>query len=118
MPLNENEKAATYIGWKPGQPSDCRFDDSDRYCRNGTEHCYIDHAIATKAAPDMSRPDNYMRALDREMCELSRDYDGWQLDLARLKAPAIWYSTAGEAIIKALAALYDAEHPQPDRGPV
>jgi|SRR5579862_3339731 len=116
--MNDNEKAATFIGWREGQLGGlCRFDDSNRVCQLGTKHCYFDHSKYPEPAPDMSDPRNYMKALDSQMSELVRDYEGWHCDLTKLwrdeEGTVVvkrWHKTAGEAVISALAALYDAEH--------
>jgi len=118
--MTENEKAATFIGWKP---DDC--------------HCALKPGAHGHFCPDMSRPENYMRALETDAI---RNRGDWRIQYltARAELPAHFscyinyqtrYSrqryksnhyvcdaqgrgaTVGQAIIAALAALYDQEHP-------
>lgn len=94
--MTENEKAATFIGWLPHITAGHREPPCD-----------------CTAAPDMSDPRNYMKAL----IATAKDYyveivpndevDGrvW-VKIYRGGEPKI----EGDQPIKALAALYDAEH--------
>lgn len=125
--MTENEKAATFIGWK----SEDRCNDflvqyaSDPIwkCRSGHEFPKPrgrwkggnthEHSIS---APDMSRPENYMQALDAiEGYTLVRDEAGYSCALydgkRRLKyePPICNRPTLAQAVTEALAALYDAE---------
>jgi hypothetical protein len=101
--MTENDKAATFIGWKPGQRCE-RW-----YTLQSGSWCY-DHKTKDAhdlPAPDMSDPRNYMKAL--EAC------DDWQL---AKENQMIWVERGdcrkyGITPRKALAALYDAEHPVP-----
>ena len=101
--MTNNEKSATFIGWKP------------------YEQDFVHGAIWRDEdgirAPDMSKPENYMRALVEQIVSLEHDYEGWHCSLARLmpedsKVPVIpdWHETAGQAVISAFARLYDAEN--------
>ena len=121
--LTNNEKAATFIGWK--SPRLCRGTKRDRICgthQRGDEH----HIAGTNLfAPDMRKPGNYMRALEAlpdnrwpDMCLHENRHwrcsiwNQWNNDIG---SHAIYWGgdgeTCGEAVVKALAALYDAEHP-------
>jgi hypothetical protein len=109
MALTDNQKSATFIGWVPGV--------------HGT------------LSPDMADPRNYMKAL--EALE-TRGYD-YQINFHRPSehldvaishyiqiGHGYWHdggikdilgdgdgATLAAAVVKALAALYDAEHPAP-----
>lgn len=136
--MTDNEKAATFIGWKP----DCRG------CEKSWEH--LDYFNGRKSneirhhdAPDMSRPDNYMKALEAVrdkgyvwalggqpewLVQASRDRHPDGRGDERIHTVAFWGyrhenlakeaygnsddGNAAKAIGKALAALYDAEHPK------
>ena len=112
--MTDNEKAATFVGWRP---------DAQHY----------------GAPPDMSEPNNYMRAF----ASLAADSKYVQLTNYRAEGSPIWghititdqmpkregirqppdpripllpvawasKRTMGEAAVNALAALYEVEHP-------
>ena len=93
--MTNNEKAATYIGWR-------------EWCSNFD--CWIRHP-----APDMTRPENYMRALEMLPASLTwtmgRDPRGGYY--CRIMGSMYGVQdTKGEGInpVEALAALYDKEH--------
>jgi hypothetical protein len=85
------------------------------------------HPLHLIPAPDMSDPRNYMKALEIQTGRmyLISIYEGgcdegdpwvvefkpWQGALDRYPAKGISTKSLGEAAMKALAALYDAEHP-------
>lgn len=99
--LSDNEKAATFIGWYAGLP-----------------------------IPDMSKPENYMRALEA----VANGFSSYTIDVAFGCCAEGWFvalgddygngpwidgakrniereaPTIGEATVLALVALYDAEH--------
>jgi hypothetical protein len=84
--MTDNEKAATFIGWRP-----CVW--------------------IANSAPDMSDPRNYMKAL--EAIEAS---DGGMWDRTSVRRWYFIRSSngkggMGKTAVQALAALYDAEHP-------
>lgn len=105
--MTDNEKAAHFIGWKP-------FEDMV-VCRCTEERDYHPVEKVAIPAPDMSDPRNYMKALEA-------DLEGWR---ANIDTPeglrgiwlgrqgGVWAYGAGldfaAAVVKALAALYDAE---------
>ena len=125
--MTDNEKASTFIGWREGQKCkvtdvacrhfdqpwfDADSEESKRWLKEGGTHPpFADHDVP---APDMADARNWSKALDSEMCELIRDYEGWRCHLARLRGTASegvpWHPTAGAAIIAALAQLYDHLH--------
>jgi hypothetical protein len=122
--MTDNEKAATFIGWREGtmckapkKPVDDR-EFGDVWCPSCNEVFGCgDHDVV---CPDMSDPRNYMKALtdDKSFASLAltRDWhnEGWRCELhINNWTPAIQRDrkTAGEAVVAALAALYDAEHP-------
>lgn len=86
--MTANEKAATFIGWYAGLP-----------------------------IPDMSKPDNYMRAFETVD---SKSYRALSLDDGGSWGCELWVSfhrnvyeegaTPAEAVINALVAFYDAKH--------
>lgn len=112
--MTNNEKAATSIGWRPKTPCFNQSLDNESCSACGTGIGMVagprvpPHYVA---APDMSKPENYMRALEG----LPRDYE-WALfrgecrirEVSRLWAMA----SRGATPAAALAALYDAEHPE------
>ena len=114
--MTDNEKAATFIGWSPTPTN-------RGYCLAATVRSQSSCFIAE--APDMSKPQNYMRALEAlpdnrwpDMCLHENRHwrcsiwSQWNNDIG---SHAIYWGgdgeTCGEAVVKALVALYDAEHP-------
>ena len=105
--MTDNEKAATFIGWTDGEftciyhepcPSDCR-----------------ERKRKPLGAPDMSKPENYMRALNALPVELTwmiyRDAEGdHETRIDRFKPTVI----IGRTPLEALAALYDTQARTPD----
>jgi hypothetical protein len=89
--MTDNEKAATFIGWKPNA----------RIATNMGE--------MPLAAPDMSDPNNYMKALDKLVVK----YGAIQLTLIRhaigIATPGFTHHVVKNEWPEALAALYDAE---------
>lgn len=130
--MTDNEKAATFIGWREGQPCSHREQIDGSQWGNGIQQCFlchcrlpIDRCFHTDPAPPMADPRNYMKALEIagrkfEWFQIQYqggdsywvtiggylDYDGSPYDY---KSMADGKSTA-EAVIATLAALYDAEH--------
>lgn len=126
--MTENEKAATYIGWNDHQVNRC---ESRLRTPQGT--CWTCGAITPAdstggynkgphdtlfiPAPDMSDPRNYMKAL-----EAVRDAGRWwnieatggdrnyRLTTVIMEDRTTQRDTPEEAIVGALAALYDAEN--------
>lgn len=106
--MTPNQKAATYVGWSPcnGQVPCDRLSHEKPIPDSETFHgC----SIWTHDAPDMSKPENYMRAV----AEMAVP-DNWErADGGFSKA---LYLTAlghpGPPIVMFLAALYDAENPE------
>jgi hypothetical protein len=101
--MNENEKAATFIGWRP----------TDFFCPYHGDGCLEPECEDRRKvpAPDMSRPRNYMKALEG----LIQKYGAIQVTLVSgwvgISTPG-WERVAnGDTWLDALAALYDAEHP-------
>lgn len=117
--MTDNEKASTFIGWSLDMKcaADCRLG-SHLY---GYESIHDgDHLPPNLIpAPDMSRPENYMRALDNLTADgwlwyISNHADKsvqtgiWRPDQHAVKLSPrtdVWRSVVGT-----LAALYDAEH--------
>ena len=143
--LTDNEKAATFIGWtgkrecngwvwmppipgaKGGAMAYCMLPEHSDI--KSTEYSLsvgrIEKVIHDVPAPDMTQPENYMRALEAlpdnrwpDMCLHENRHwrcsiwNQWNNDIG---SHAIYWGghgkTCGEAVVKALAALYDAEHP-------
>jgi hypothetical protein len=132
--MTDNEKAATYLDWKPETKctAPCKPVDDHEF---GDVWCPVckevfgcgNHDVK---CPDMSKPENYMRALEVLLSvphpmswPTYVDFPCPARDNGKYIAP--WGCTIrhryhvrgfgtilGEAAINALAALYDAEHPQ------
>ncbi len=88
--MTDNEKAATFLGWRRG--------------------------LAPAAAPDMTRPENYMRALDNLQCQwvlstCETDPFSPHLKCADIYgcSPKVYWQDAdtGVAVQTALARYYD-----------
>jgi hypothetical protein len=136
--LNDNERAATFIGWKPGpcdlsrmlvaeifggveyRCSTCAWVKQVPVHKNSTLVAYgPDFYQHNNTAPDMSKPENYMGALEATgrayqfKREMAASYAMMGLFYActipDYDINAFWYKTGGEAAIAALAALYDAQ---------
>jgi len=124
--MTDNEKAATFIGWEP--------DAVDRICevcgarKSQVEQKWQDGHIfgngGTLSAPDMSDPRNYMKALEAINAaghwfpEIMTNGIGWLFRFGRMHAEIVpiiniakSHKEHGQAATLALAALYDAEHP-------
>ena len=106
--MTANERAATFIGWEPfREVSECRCRERPNF------HPLVKVPVK---CPNMALSANYMKALENEICELTHDLEGWHLYLEKLEVPegfipvVCWHKTAGEAVIAALAQLYDAQH--------
>ena len=109
MDLTENEKAATFIGWKdrerclaPKKPVDDR-EFGDVWCPSCNEvYGCGDHDVK---CPDMSDLRNYMKALEGNGIKWAHQLDGpWYVSKSNGSCGD------GATVGKALAALYDAEH--------
>ena len=123
MAMTDKEKAATYVGWIPERPCQHRerYDGSlwgngvlqcsVCYCRIGLDRCeHVDRA------PDMGRPENYIRALEHlhargsgylqwgNGCFMATNLEDGK-DVYGPNKPTI-----AEAVVGFLAVLYDAEH--------
>jgi len=111
--MTENEKAA--IAGKIWEPYTCDMGRCD-FCGAGAS--LPSHPAV---APDMSRPENFWRAL----MELSK-YGDWSVGREGASLGPFWMDRKqfgpfivsarhaggeGKAIVQALAALYDKEHP-------
>jgi hypothetical protein len=118
--MTDDEKAATFIGWDlnqlcvaPMKPIDGCADWWCAVCNyaGGSRH-------DTKC-PDMSKPENYMRALEaRDWYSLDKG-DNFRCAVASGDDLISRYSknSMAAAIVEALAALYDAEHPETEAVP-
>ena len=69
--MTDNEKAATFIGWREGQPCSHREQIDGSQWGNGIQQCFlchcrlpIDRCFHTDPAPPMADPRNYMKALE------------------------------------------------------
>lgn len=111
--MTPNQKAATYVGWSPcnGQVPCDRLSHEKPIPDSETFHgC----SIWTHDAPDMSRPENYMRALSTA---LEKGWD-WSIGNSRKNGPRTYIMKQGDRFIEkatpveALTALYDAERPE------
>lgn len=107
--LSDNEKAATFIGWNPDR---CEL--TQMLPHHPKDWC-PSHKRYETVAPDMSKPENYMRALGSlENLSPSVGYrnvnngSGWYCEIDG-SDDCCFYSSAGDAVVKALAALYDAQ---------
>ena len=128
--MTDNEKAATFIGWKFCGSGDLEYESQrTAACRV----CGARGPIGTlHRAPDMTIPNRYMKALEGLAHRIMRlwpalecaetlkfqcwIYDRWDEESEDCITLAHTYGESfGEAAIKALAALYDAENPTPDR---
>jgi hypothetical protein len=128
--MTNNEKAATFIGWEPNSENQAEIGTlcqghAGQVVETGTalgamrvrcKHGQIWAHIVESDAPDMARPDNYMKALQAiagRMQELElhcRDNGReWGLSLNDCD-PISYHATVGDAVLAALAALYDVEH--------
>jgi hypothetical protein len=95
--MTDNEKAATFIGWKPSRTP----------------------GVANSPAPDMSDPRNYMKALEAVSAagyNITLE-DRWQLTIDKEMPEGqehfVVYKLSLQqhnVFVMALAALYDAEH--------
>ncbi len=106
--LTDNEKCATFIGWKRGDGNGHRV--GVYWCH--TCNRYTPDTIAhLNAAPDMSKPENYMRAI----AALVAKYGAIQLTLVKngvsLSTPGREHEVMCDTWTETLAALYQAEHP-------
>jgi hypothetical protein len=108
--MTANQKAATFIGWKP-----------DMTCKEALDFSNSKRGMHWHEAPDMSRPENYIKALD----SIPREYDvviedRWQVTIQRdtdthggTNFITFHVDTdCGVAVVDALADLYDATHPE------
>jgi hypothetical protein len=130
--MTDHEKAATFIGWVQEQTYGALGFKYAKWC--------------TLPAPDMSKPENYMWALETlRQRGFTYSLGGDSVALMKLRAErgskdvrvytvALWPSIDGsmdlnsevhgdssnsiaEAVIKALAALYNTEHPETEAVP-
>lgn len=120
--MTDNEKAATFIGWKPGQR--CGGCDA-RMMDHGFENIDAETGepfgrAHTIDAPDMSDPRNYMKALEGLsergwLWFVANHADGkiqmkiWKPAHHPTADQAAQLKPAREVVVVALAALYDAE---------
>ena len=122
--MNDNEKAASFIGWRECPNPEHNWIYS---CDSHLFHCYgcgREDSIFARIhlpAPDMNKPENYMRALEASgrQFAVERKYPATrdkglayacEITTNGHDAFACWYQTAAQAVVKALASLYDAEH--------
>jgi hypothetical protein len=125
--MTDNEKAATFIGW---QVRDHKYVGSEggggTLFRVPTCDACGEYRTYHDKAPDMTDPRNYMKALATAASDVpfvwicvdpngggSCHIEAMAQDIKFLKAPDIMAEgdNLGEQVVKALAALYDAEHP-------
>lgn len=111
--MTENEKAATYIGWKPKTwCGECEIIGKNKHADLKAKF-NLGHYVP---APDMSLPNNYMKALEGLPPEW-----GWTVN----RGPRgnftvrIWDVMYGKgescrSAVEALAALWDAENGSKD----
>jgi len=115
--MTDNEKAATFIGWKPGMVH--------RAVSMGittvSVPCDADDPRAHPLeAPDMSRPENYMKAA-REVYRMLFVEDDARLTAFQRSGlmdiiETVLYEDAPTSLIAWLAGFYDAEHPEAQVG--
>ena len=105
--MTNNEKAATFIGWQVGEH--CRgCDDPSVRVIQRTNIAQVNlnvHPLHPIPAPDMSDPRHWTKAVGQRLRE--KNSQG-------TLPTAVWQALFdGDAslIVKALAALYDTEHP-------
>lgn len=115
--MTDNEKAATFIGWKPDQPCQHRELNPVEMWGNGIRACFgcgclipVNQAHCTHIdkAPFMGIPENYMRTVEHSRVQ-------WRISLSKNgihyacgRADSDFFSM-GETAVQALAALYDHE---------
>lgn len=118
--MTDNEKAATFIPWQRCTCSGPPF---------GALPSIGIHGLAGQCgtcygffgAPDMTKPENYMQALETLPRKYNIDIeDRWQVTIQDPERPEQWTffsvdTNCGVAVLKTLALLYDAEHPLDDQ---
>lgn len=113
--MDKNEKAATRLGWKPGIKAVRRHFGIKEVWFIETDQEHPSAEAVDWPAPDMSRPENYMPALEglpRDFCWiLTRDSEGFTHCSISGIASGPRHGN-GATPREALAALYDAEHPE------
>ena len=116
--MTDNDKAATYIGWKEGEKCQRRHNEFMDRCSCGADVELDERHDA--AAPDMADPRNYMKALEGLPAAYQYDVarrDGktvcmiWRSDRSDNDIECRQYIHEASVPVAALAALYDAEHP-------
>lgn len=102
--MTDNEKAATFIGWKPNTL--CYLSDNDGFCviHNTMLQFGVGHILA---APNITDPRNYMKALEN-IAQTHPHFDDFEAAFVRTII-----NRDGSEMVTALAALYDAEHKSP-----
>jgi len=105
--MTNNEKAATFIGWRHKECSICETAWSPE-----TVQISVHMPMCSVRAPDMSKPENYMRALQALPADLM-----WNLGIDPYGYPycnimSRMYGVQdtrgrGHSVMDALAALYD-----------
>ena len=119
--LTENERAATFIGWRPDLQADvcelCGAVSSDVPERFRFEHNFrLNTAVA---APDLTDPRNYMKALEsldgfilgiqqktKFVQKVGILKDNYPLQISSERPDR----TLGDLVISFLSEIYDAEH--------
>jgi len=100
--MTDNEKAATFIGWKPQIGT----------IVTGATGPYVQQW--EYAAPDMADPRNYMKALEglapQYIWHLGRYIQGGRYCRILMDEKHPFQTIEKRTVIEALAALYDAEH--------
>jgi len=121
--VTDNEKAATFIGWKfcDGKPI-WQNNPTLRFKCSKCERTEPDAIDLHRPAPNMSKPENYMRALQAVFeagwcpCIEGDHHHGgstWKVFFGhalRDATESVLDLNISEGVRRALAALYDAEH--------
>jgi hypothetical protein len=78
--MTDNEKAATYLGWIPFS--------EEEVCRCAEKRNYHLMVKVPNKVPDMTRPENYMRALERLPGK-------WEIQIEQFRGEdgLLWYVT-------------------------
>ncbi len=117
--MTDNEKAATFIGWGPCLDQRWKAVEMGYFECLGCHRREPEWNMVHRAAPDMTDPRNYMKALEALLphgFEISFEHAYGHFECCIERAPSViadWSgagSTIGHAVSEALAALYDAEH--------
>lgn len=122
-----NEKAATFIGWESGRRLFCPKCAQNALMQSQRENVGLKRESAPNrcphdetliGAPDMNKPENYMKALENLKLETvnlysefigeGKDSFAWCCEIGN--SNSYWAESAGEAVVVALAYFYDFQH--------